>query len=33
MMTAAAVYLSISVIFSLGFIAGAWWASRKDIDR
>lgn len=28
MMTAAAVYLAISVIFSLGFIAGAWWASR-----
>jgi hypothetical protein len=28
-----AIYVAISVTFSLGFVAGAWWASRARIDE
>ena len=26
------IYVAISVTFSIGFVAGAWWASRSRID-
>ena len=33
MMTILTVYLAISVTFSLGFVADAWWASRARINE
>lgn len=27
-----AIYVAVSVIFSVGFVAGAWWASRPRFD-
>ena len=27
-----AIYVAVSVIFSVGFVAGAWWASRARFD-
>jgi hypothetical protein len=32
MMMILAIYVAISVIFSVGFVAGAWWASRARFD-
>jgi hypothetical protein len=28
-----AIYVAISVTFSAGFVAGAWWASRARFDE
>jgi hypothetical protein len=33
MMTILTVYFAISLTFSLGFVAGAWWASRARIQE
>jgi hypothetical protein len=33
MITILTIYAAISVTFSLGFVAGAWWASRGRIDE
>lgn len=32
MMMILAIYVAVSVIFSVGFVAGAWWASRARFD-
>ena len=33
MKTVVMIYAAISVTFSLGFVAGAWWAARGLLDR
>lgn len=33
MTTILAIYAVISVTFSLGFLAGAWWAARRPINE